>query len=317
MASIIDVAKVAGVGKSTVSRYLNDGYVSQENKEKIERAIKQLDYAPCSLGRMLQSGRPYSLALCVPMITHPYFSRFTEALESKISDLGSDSLSQLVVVVGKDREKLHRLVARKQIEGLILLTHNDIEDEEALAVNTVSIDRVIGKNTPCVTSDNYESTIKALEYLYGLGDRKILFIGGRPSVESQVTKRFDAYCDFCSKYGIDKVYAYEDYLHGEEYQNAERFLKDKDNVDAIFATSDTFGFASYRYYKDNAKSVPHIITYDGVMDEFIQRPSFTSVKQDVDKMAEVALSLLIKKINGEKCEPLTVIATSFKKGETA
>ena len=314
MASIIDVAKKAGVGKSTVSRYLNgSGYVSKANAEKIGEAIKELNYEPNSLGRMLKLNKSYTLALCVPMLSHPFFSKFAEALEKALYEAGGEDLSKLVILSEREGQ-LEQLVSRKQIDGLIIVTHRPLE-ESTLSIPMVTIDRVVGK-VPCTTSDNYEASAKALEYLYGKGYRRIGFIGGCPKVPSEVTRRHDAYLDFVASHSLEDLSWYQDFMHGEECRRADEYLSSHPDLDAVLATSDSFAFALYRCSLLREKPLP-IIAYDGCMDDWIQTPRFTSLVQDIDQMASKALETILALLGGEKRTGKSVVPTLFRKGDTA
>ena len=89
MATIQDVAKRAQVGVATVSRVLNDsGYVKAETKEKIQRAIKELNYTPNAVARNLYHRKTGIAALLVPEISHPYFAEFIDAAETALYSYG-------------------------------------------------------------------------------------------------------------------------------------------------------------------------------------------------------------------------------------
>lgn len=320
MASIITVAQLAGVGKSTVSRYVNgNGYVSEENQKKIEEAIKQCGYVPSTSGRSLRLNRSYAMAICVPMITHPFFSRFAESLEKAVFEQageGNNRLNQVIIVSGEEQKRLKWLMVRHLIDGAFLVTHDDFDPSE-YGIPIVTVDRLMGKEVPVVTSDNYESTYAALTYLYDTGARKIGFIGGRPSQRSEVLRRYDAYSDLIAEKKLQSFLSYADYRHGQEMEISAQFLAKYKDLDAVFATSDAFGFAVYRASRAMGYGDLRIISYDGCMDDVIQSPLFTCVQQDTDRLARTALDLLLKKIGGEPCPKKVVIPSRFRKGETA
>lgn len=320
MASIITVAQLAGVGKSTVSRYVNgNGYVSEENQKKIEKAIKQCGYVPSTSGRSLRLNRSYAMAICVPMITHPFFSRFAESLEKAVFEQageGNNRLNQVIIVSGEEQKRLKWLMVRHLIDGAFLVTHDDFDPSE-YGIPIVTVDRLMGKEVPVVTSGNYESTYAALTYLYDTGARKIGFIGGRPNQRSEVLRRYDAYSDLLKAKNLPGFISYADYRHGQEMEISAQFLAKYKDLDAVFATSDAFGFALYRVSRAMGQNDLRIISYDGCMDDFIQKPVFTCVKQDTDRLARTALDLLLKKIGGKPCPNKVVIPSTFRKGETA
>lgn len=319
MASVKDVAAHSGLGKTTVSRYLNkNGYVSKKSAAKIEKSIEELGYRPNFLGRNLKYNRSNTIAICVPMVSHPFFAKMIQAVENEAYRNG---YKLLVTDSDNKREREEAfidLVLQNQVDGIIFVTHNKYETfDETLPA--VTIDRSFGTSIPCITSDNYEASYQALEYLYNLGLRKIGFIGGRPSVRSEVVHRYHAYSDFIKEKGLEDYSYYVESRHGEEHSKAREYLRKFPDIEAIFTTSDAYGFACYRalgYDGQGTKKVK-IITYDGIMNDWIQQPTFTSIRQDIDAMAKMVLSVLVKKIKKEKVDSKYIVKTSFIKGETA
>ena len=93
MASIGDVAKLAGVSRSTVSLVCNNkGYVSDETRKKIEKAMKELNYIPSELGRNLKMQKSGIVGIIVPDIAHPFFSTFIKYAEKELYSRGYKAL---------------------------------------------------------------------------------------------------------------------------------------------------------------------------------------------------------------------------------
>ena len=315
MANVLDVAKKAGVSKSTVSRYFNNGYVSSEARKKIEAAIKDTNFAKNSIGYMLKHNSTKTIALCVPLISHPFFSKITQVIENETYKNGYKLLITCSNNSREREETFINLVLHKQVDGIIFITHNKYE-EFNYSLPAVTIDRRFNDNIPCITSNNYEATYQALEYLYQKGHRKIGFIGGRPNVQSEVKKRYLAYLDFINKYNLENLSYYEDFRHGEEYEKSVIYLDKFKDLDAVFATSDAFGFALYRYANTVNRKFD-IITYDGCMSNVIQHPNFTTVQQNIEEMGKEVVDVLIKKIKNEKTNDSYIVNATFVKGETA
>lgn len=316
MASILDVAKVAGVSKSTVSRYINNGYVSKEVRIKIEDAIKELNYKTNLIGTMFKNNSTKTIALCVPLVSHPFFSLMIQAIENE-AHLNGYKLLITGSANDVEREKSFiNLLIHNQVDGIIFITHNHYDFFDS-SLPVVTIDRHFGKNVPCITSDNYDATYQALTFLYKVkGRKKIGFLGGRPQVKSEVSKRYDAYCDFIKENNLSPYVYYEDFRHGEEISRSYEFNEKYPDIDALFATSDAFGFAFYRIMQEKNKNID-IITYDGCMNNWIQTPTFTCIKQNIEEMAKVTVDVLLKRINKEKVEKLYKIKSTFVIGETA
>ncbi len=315
--TIIDIANLAKVSKSTVSRYLNNGYVSKDAAERIKKVIEQENYEQNSFGRALKLNRSFILALCVPMISHPFFAKISECIENVAHEFGYKLLITDSDNNRKREEEFIKMLKNNQVDGIIFITHNKYNNFDS-SLPIVTIDRLFGKNVPCITSDNYDATFKAIKYLYSLNCRNIGFIGGKPSVSSEVLERYNAYNDVCDELGLEKYIFYDDFRHGEEYVHSKRFLNKYKKLDAVFTTSDSFGFAIYRVARElNYNSDLKIITYDGCMGDWIQNPTFTTIKQDLNNMARQVVTTLIKRIDKEEVESKIIVPTTFVKGETA
>ena len=122
MVQIKDVAKRAGCGTSTVSRVLNNsGYVSKETRERIERAIKELKYVPNQMGRNLKRLSSHLVALFVPTISHPFFSKIAYYIENYLYKYGF----RMIIVSSQDNKekevKLLDMIKINKLMGLSLL----------------------------------------------------------------------------------------------------------------------------------------------------------------------------------------------------
>ncbi|HOM32832.1 MAG TPA: LacI family DNA-binding transcriptional regulator [Bacilli bacterium] len=319
MAKVQDVAALSGLSTSTVSPYLNkNGYVSKKAAAKIEKAIAELDFRPSFLGRSLKYNRSFIIAICVPMVSHPFFAKMIQAVENEAYRMGYKLLVTDSDNKREREEDFIELVLNKRVDGIIFVTHNKYETfDDSLPV--VTIDRSFGPKVPCVTSDNYDAVYAGLAYLYNKGRRHIGFIGGRPNVQSEVLERYKAYQDFIRDKGLDDLSFYVDSRHGEELGNAYKFITKYQHLDAIVTSSDAYGFACYRAlgYDSSATRKVDIITYDGIMNDWIQYPTFTAIKQNIDEMAKAVVDVLIKQMNKEPVKSKYIVKTEFIKGETA
>ena len=319
LVQIKDVAKRAGCGTSTVSRVLNNsGYVSKETRERIERAIKELIYVPNQMGRNLKRLSSHLVALFVPTISHPFFSKIAYYIENYLYKYGF----RMIIVSSQDNKekevKLLDMIKNKQVDGIIFITTHIYDDVNFEGMSIVTLDRKI-PGVPCIASNNYESTYEAVEYLVKLGCKKIGYIGGITKVGSEVEKRYEAYCDVMNKYQLEIVDCRKEMLHGEEYNISKEFIDENPDLDAIFAQSDIFAHCCYLIELQRGRKIPEdikIVGYDGVMDEIYQHPTFTVVKQNLNKLGEKIVQQLVRRMKKKKCEKLSIVPADFIIGET-
>ena len=317
--TIKDVAKHAGVGLGTVSRVINNQKaVGEKTRCKVLGAMKELNYSPNKMASQLRKNRTKIIALLVPIINHPFFAKLAYYIEDE-----ADKFGYTVLLVSsqhrveKEKEIISR-IKRREVDGAVFVTHFMHDEKEFTGCPIVSIDRPFGENVPYVTSDNYEATRKAIEYLIDNGAKKIGFLGSKPTVESEVTLRHQAYVDVMTERNLPLRLVNEVILHGEEGELVKRFIKDCADVDAVFVSGYSLSQVFYTSAVESGKKIPEelqIISYDG---EFTQwsANSITSVAQPVEEMARQIVNLLIKKIRGEDAPQRTVLQTSFLVGAT-
>lgn len=316
-ASLDDVATLAKVSKSTVSRYLNDGYVSSDKRERIRAAIESLGYVANRNARLLRSNKLNSIALFVPTVEHPFFSCLADRVEKFLYERGV----RMVLVssagnIEKEKEMID-MVGEKMVSGCIVVTHNLIPNLPENAP-IVTIDRHFGPTIPCITSDNYEASLRALEYLYESGCRHIGFIGGRPLVPSEVNDRLGAYLDFCAKHHLVPTYSYQTFDHGQEYEIAKAFLRENPNLDSTFCGSDLLAYSVYQLTpKSLIPAKFKIISFDGITEKLFSYVRLTAVAQDVTALAKQAVEVLLDRIAGKPTKEKYIIPTRFTLGETA
>ena len=175
MASIREVAKLAHVAPSTVSRALNgSGYVSEESKSKIKKAVEELDYIPNQWIRNLYKKRTGIISVMTPDIIHPYFSTLWNYLEAELDQYGYN-----VVICNtrgnqdKEREYLDTL-ERNLFDGLIVGSAF-LPDEYYMNIEKpiISLDRII-PGIPLVSSDHHQGGILAGELFLEKGCKKVM-----------------------------------------------------------------------------------------------------------------------------------------------
>ncbi|WP_347880539.1 LacI family DNA-binding transcriptional regulator [Metabacillus flavus] len=121
MATITDVANLAGLSRSTVSRVLNNfPYVSEEKKRLVEEAMKQLNYYPNSSAQTLRSQKTDTIAVFIPMLTNPFFSYLLEGIDTVATENGFRLLVCQTRYDKNTEKQFFNLVMSKQVDGIIL-----------------------------------------------------------------------------------------------------------------------------------------------------------------------------------------------------
>ena len=226
-----DVAKLAGLSKATLSRYMNNSIVlPQDTIDRIETAIRELDYRGNSLARRLSKGGSETLGLVLPDITNPFFAELADAAEEAASASG---YSLVLCITRNNPEKecqFIRWLDTCQVDGLLFTTNRPdnglLRKEVQRHERIVLLDEDIpGSKVPKVFADNVQGGRIATEKLIAAGHRHIAFVGG-PDKLMSVRERYQGFCTAMEQAGLSwppEWVMYGDYQR-EFGQQALRYL---------------------------------------------------------------------------------------------
>lgn len=318
-ATIIDIAKYAGVGVGTVSRVINnEKSVSEKTRKKVLEAIEALNYSRNNMAFQFRKNETRIIALLVPVINHPFFAKLAYYVEDEAGKFGySVILVSSQQKVDKETEIIKKITHR-EVDGAVFVTHYMHEEEDLKKCPIVSIDRAFGENIPYVTSDNYDATKKAIRYMIERGAKKVGFIGSKPLVASEVSERERAYIDVMAEYDMPPRIVNEVMQHGDETVVVADFMEKYPDVDGVFVSGYTLSQVFYDAALEQGKKIPddlQIVSYDGVFKSW-STSNMTCVEQPIEEMARQVVRLLIKKIYGEETCQRTVLKTKFVLGTT-
>ena len=317
--TIKDVAKHAGVGIGTVSRVVNnEKAVGEQTRQKVLEAMKALNYSPNNMASQLRRKETRIIALLVPIINHPFFAKLAYYIEDEADRFGySVILVSSQQRVDKEKEIISR-IKHKKVDGAVFVTHYIHDEEDLKGCPIISIDRVLGKDIPYVTSDNYKATKKAIKYMIERGAKRVGFIGSKPLVDSEVMERERAYREVMEEYNMPIRMVNEVIQHGEEPAGVADFMERYADVDGVFVSGYTLSQVFHDKAIELGRKIPddlQITSYDGIFRQW-SSSNMTSVEQPIEELARQVVRLLIKKIHGEETCIRTVLETKFVLGTT-
>ncbi|MGG7058860.1 LacI family DNA-binding transcriptional regulator [Clostridium nigeriense] len=202
-ATIKDVAEMAQVSKTTISRYLNGQYefMSVETKEKIEKVIKELEYRPSNIARSLKTQKTGLIGCIIADIGSPFSSIVVKGINDVCKQIGYDVLfANTDNNPDSERESIKSLLDNK-VDGLIVNTTGKIDDYlmelNNYGVKIVLADRCLKdiNEIDTVTTDNYRATYDCMKFLYKQGYKKIAFFTQDITSNSSRYLRHYAYID--------------------------------------------------------------------------------------------------------------------------
>ena len=309
MATIKDVARLAGVSVSTISKYLNGGNVLEENAEAIRKAIATLDYRVNPFARSLKTQRSRSIGILLPEITAPFFGSVVASLDRTFRESGYHTLlSCYSSSHGLERENLSYLISHG-IDGLIYAPENLTADEyyELTAncpVPMVQLDRIIqGLESDAVVSNNAAIVYDAVTSLVAQGHRRIAIVSGQKSVYT-AKERLVGYLRALSDSGIlydDALVVSGQYTFATGYRSYDTLMALSDPPTAVVATNHDFTIGLVTAAREQGISIPAdlaVFGFDCVDICTMMNPPLPVVHQPEQLIGQTAAQYLIERLNG-------------------
>ncbi|KRM89085.1 LacI family DNA-binding transcriptional regulator [Liquorilactobacillus vini] len=299
---LTDVAAKAGVSATTVSRVINNyGYLSKTTKEKVFRAMKDLNYQPNSLARSLHGKKTQLIGVIFPSITNPFFAELVEQIENKLFNRGFKIiLCNSADNKEKERDYLRMLIAN-QVDGIIAGAHNlGIEEYNKVGLPIISFDRSLSDKIPIVSSDNLKGTFLATQELYQAGSRHIYFLGNPHQIGNPTDLRLQGYQKAINEL---KLTAHIHSVNFSESPNLKSLsikkLLTQHHADGIVCTDDLTAILVLQAARQLKIKIPaelKVIGFDGTA--FIQEyhPELSTIVQPIHDIAALLVNLLLKRI---------------------
>lgn len=325
MATIKDVAKRAGVGIATVSRMINgNGYVSEDSRQKIEQAIRELNFIPNERARNLSRKKTGIIGVIIPDFQTPFYSAFIRQVEIGLHGYGYKTMVCNTVKIS-DREKEYiDMLERNIVDGVITCALS-VEDTvyQRIGKPIVSMDHDLGPDIPLIHSNHKEGGRMAAEYLVQQGCKRIIQLGGYFQVDTPSNDRYQEFEKVMKGHDVSvRVLDIEwnrlDYEYYEDILN--QYIGEIRDTDGVFA-SDMGAIALYHFATEKGIKVPEelkIVAYDGTDFTRMTTPTITAVCQDIGQIAQRCVDTIVQLIHGEKdIEYHQIVDVYFQKGKTA
>ena len=325
MATIKDVAKLAGVSITTVSMVLNktNDKISDKTKEKVFLAAKELGYNPNKYAKALASKKSNIIMAIIPDIANPFFSMLVKYLTNY--SLKHDYFLYIHNTNNKKIEKgeFENLLKSNYAAACLVVDRNinKISQKIIEDYNVIFLDEVnfTDNKTHLVTGNNEIGGMMAMNYLLDRGFRNIgILIGPRSTANSsrrlsgaiKAAMNRDIYID--SKNIIHGDYSYEGGY------KAGKFFLDR-GVDAIFSFADMSSYGLLNYFSENSIRVPEdisLISYDNLYLNKIISPRLTSIDQNLEELARRSIEMADDLINKKETLDRIMIKPHLAEGES-
>ena len=307
MPTIHDVAKRAGVASITVSRVINNsGYASEEIRQRVLAAVKEMGYVPNRLAGSLRSKRSKVLALVMTDITNPFFTVAARGVEDAASQAG---YTVIFCNTDEDHQKEHKYIQvlmQNQVDGVVLVpSSSDSESVEMLQQNGVQV-VVMDRHVPSqkvdqVRCDSLNGAYELTKLLISLGHTHIALLSGPRNV-STAADRFTGFNQALLEAGLDpaaQTVIFGAYSRASGAEMARQVLEMTSRPTAMFAGNNFIALGVLRALEDAHLRVPEemaVVTFDDLPESLVISPFLTVAAQPVYEMAVRATEMLIKRL---------------------
>ena len=312
--SIEDVARLAGVSITTVSRVINKfPSVKTKNRAKVQEVIKELKFQPSVFAQRLATGKSNVIALVVPRYEGMFYSFYVLELLRGIGTLCQALKLDLLLALADARALLNLKGASGVIFADIIGNRQQLEDIVASGVPCVVINNLVEDlEVSCIAVDNAGGAEAAVSYLISLGHKKIAHITG-DLITQAATQRLEGYKRALKKNNIavnDRYIFKTDYSRGQARLAAEKILNDTDPATAVFTASDSMALETMAVAREMGRQIPKdlsIIGFDDNPSGLYGPVALTTVRQPLIKMGEESVKLLSAIMGQKKVKPQRIV----------
>lgn len=314
MATIKDVARLANVSMSTVSKFINGQTVRSDKEIAIRAAIRELNYRANPFARSLKSQRNRAIGILLPDISAPFFGTVVTALEKVFREHGYHALiSCYSSNHGMERDNLRHLICAG-IDGLIYIPENLSAEEyheltAGYSIPTVQMDRIIqGLDCDAVLVDNADAVYAATASLIKKGHRRVALISGAKSV-STAKERQVGYLRALSDHDIifdDALFICNDHTFATGYQGFEQLMAVPDRPTAVVAANYDITIGLFTAVRDRGLRIPEdidVFGFDCTQVCTMMKPPLPVVSQPEELLGRTAAQYLLDRLQGYSGEP--------------
>jgi len=322
-ATSIDIAYLAGVSQSTVSRALRGSpTVNEETRRRIEEIAHKLNYTVDKNASNLRSQHSNTIALLFfedptsdDSLINPFFLSMLGSLTRVCAQRGYD----LLISFQESSSNWHVAYQdSKKADGIILLGYGDYVEYRARLEQLVSHGThfvrwgavLEGQPGISIGCDNFRGGYDAAKHLLGLGRRRLAFLGDASNHYPEFLERYRGYAAAIEEAGGRALPRLQvDAITTEEsgHRAARELLSREEPFDAIFAASDLIALGAMHALRDEGISIPAqvaIVGFDDIPAASLAHPPLTTIMQDTRRAAEVLVDTLLKSICGEPASSL-------------
>jgi LacI family transcriptional regulator len=326
--TLSDVATIANVSPSTVSRILNGtAVVAKDKRERVLKAIEQLNYRPNVIAQGLARGQSMTIGVVTQAISSPFYGEALAGVEAGLEGSGYHALfASGHWLVEEEREALKMLTSRRV--DAIILTGSSIPDSELQQLAKTLPVVIVGRTVPgledcCISVDNRVSCSLGIKHLIALGHRQIAYISGTATIQTDALDRFEAYRQTLESAGLKydpNLVVEGDYQERSGLFGVETLFARGAIFTAVACANDQSAYGVRLALHRRGIRVPDdvsLIGFDDLQSSAYTTPPLTTVRQPIVEMGRLASKMALSILRGMPIKPSPMNAELVIRESTA
>ena len=317
--TIVDIAKMAGVGTTTVSRYFNNGKIKEETRLKIEKIVKKYNYKPNSFARALKSNDSKIIGIIVPTLhSHTtgiilgYIDQILKEKNYESFILNSNfSLDYQIEYINK--------LDRMHVDGIILLP-TTMNAKYEKTINSIDVPVVVlGQDIHrgySVQYDDYNAGMSMAEYIINKNHKKIAYIGVDESDIAVGVNRKKGIIDSLNKYNINFEFELKsDFSMQKSYEIVKENIEKFKDVTCLMCATDRIAYGAIKALEEEGLNVGDnysVAAFGDYTSSALLKSPLTTIKFDLEDAAKQTVNMLLSVIRKEETDIKLLIGYDLK-----
>ncbi|MEW9677164.1 LacI family DNA-binding transcriptional regulator [Lentibacillus sp. L22] len=294
MATISDISNKAGVAKSTVSRYLNNGYVSERTKEKIEAAIKEFEYIPNSYAQSLRSESNRTVGVIIPRFDSYSVTTTLQGIDEELKRLNYNILIENTNMNAKSEIEYLKRLAKLKVSGIIFLATN-LSEEHISTIYLIDVPVIVigqyAENLNCIIYKDYEAAYDLASQLATYDFSEIAYLGVTEDDEAVGLLRKNGFIDRLKQGKHSRITTYyTDFSIESAKQKTAELLEEK-QPELLICATDNIAIGAMNAIHNKKLRIPEDISITGFGGHQISNylsPSLTTIQYDYKHAGSIA-----------------------------
>lgn len=307
--TISDIARKAGVSNAAVSRYFNEGYLSEEKREAIRRVVEETGYTPSLQAQTLRTKKTKTIGIIIPHVNSGAVGKMVDGVLQVMETAGyqiliADSRNQ-----GKKQLEYLKTFNEKRVDGVIFLgTIYDEGQKQALRKFDYPL-VILGQNVEgchCVYCDEFHSIYDTTSLLIHKGRRRLGYVGAMMEDEAMGRERYRGYCAALEDAGLDDCkenYVIAAYGIQDACEKTGELWEQVRDLDGLICAADTLAVGALKQLRAKGLQVPQDVMLTGHGDNGatqITTPAITTVRYEYEEQGAFGARMLLELIHNRK-----------------